>query len=134
MNHRALAYSGVALLGILAFSFTAPMASAASGNGPTATITSVGCGVNGSLFVIYQYSGFPGSVRAVDIAVRNAGEAVIQVKGGTGTVTQAFALPQGATSPFTWGEVSAQLLGTNGRVIPGSTYIWGEPQPISAMC
>jgi hypothetical protein len=141
MKHRALAYAGVVLGVVLMMSaYTAPMASAAGGTAPTAMITSVGCrtDLGGALAVTYQYSGFPGSVRSVDFHVEHvvAGDQVASVKGGTGPqagVTAFFAVPNGI-SPFTWGQVTVQLLGNSGKVIQGSTFVWGQPNPITVMC
>jgi hypothetical protein len=140
MKLRALAYAGVVLGVVLMMSsYAEPMASAAGGSAPTAMITSVGCpsGFNGALSVTYQYSGFPGSVRTVDFLVQNAGEQTQAVKGGTGSQsgnTAFFQVPQGGISPFTWGEVTVQLLSNSSKVIQGSTIVWGQPNPISVVC
>ena len=128
MKHRALAYAGV-ILGVVLMmsSYAVPMASAAGG---TAMITSVGCRTDltgAPLSVTYEYSGFPGSVRTVNFHVANvvAGDQQAAVKGGTGPqggVTAFFQRPNG-TSPFTWGEVTVELLGNSGKVIQGSTIM-----------
>ena len=130
MKHRAFAYAGVALGVItLASSFAEPMAFANGHSGATTTVT-LNCRSTGILFVDDTYSGFPGGVRGVDFAVGIVGDVVDSVKGGSGEVNQAFNRSL-AGHPIAWGTVSAQLVGQNGRVIPGSTVVTNNGNPVT---
>jgi hypothetical protein len=119
MKYRALAYAGV-VLGVvaLASSFAEPFASGSTkSTAISATCSTTSTGV---LFVDYTYSGFSGGVRGVDFTVSNVADIVDAVKGGSGEVRQAFHAPSGASSPFTFTGITAQLVNQSGKVIAGS--------------
>jgi hypothetical protein len=120
MKYRALAYAGV-VLGVvaLASSFAEPFAGGSTKS--TATISAV-CSTTstGVLFVDYTYAGFSGGVRGVDFSVSNVADITDPMKGGSGEVRQAFHAPSGASSPFTFTGITAQLVNQSGKVIAGS--------------